>query len=262
MTSYGKKGQILIMITDKNCMVTAVAAIIISIIVIITCSFHDGDTVEAADDASTDFAYEVETESNEKNIMQQGIGTNVKIEEETSRQAETTTKTVSKKEKKTETEKKTEKKTEKQTKGKKSYKSKKAEKKTEKAKEVYSTIYHNVTSKDFSNLCRIIESEAGNQGEKGKLLVANVVLNRVKSSKFPDTITSVIFQKGQFQPTWDGNFYKVKVSDETIAVAKKALAGEDLSKGALFFACHTSAGSYFNTKLTLLYQYGAHYFYR
>lgn len=53
-------------------------------------------------------------------------------------------------------------------------------------------------------LCRIVEAEAGNEDEKGRMLIANVVMNRVESSRFPNTVKGVVFQKGggvyQFSP--------------------------------------------------------------
>ena len=54
-----------------------------------------------------------------------------------------------------------------------------------------------ISIEDYENLLRIVEAEAGGEDETGKLLVANVVLNRVESESFPDTITEVILQKNQ-----------------------------------------------------------------
>lgn len=52
----------------------------------------------------------------------------------------------------------------------------------------------------------IVQAEAGNQSLEGMRLVADVVLNRIDSDKFPDTAEEVIFQKGQFGPVTDGGF--------------------------------------------------------
>lgn len=123
-----------------------------------------------------------------------------------------------------------------------------------------------ITEGDYEALRRIVEAEAGNQDEVGRILVANVIINRVKDSSFPDKIYDVIFQKNgniyQFQPTYDGAYYSVSVSDMTKECVDKALGGEDYSQGALYFTRRTSQYSWFNTSLEFLFIHGAHYFYR
>lgn len=84
-------------------------------------------------------------------------------------------------------------------------------------------------------LARIIVAEAEDQSYRGKVAVGAVVMNRVKSSKFPNTIRGVIYQKGQFSPISNGRFYRVKVTNEDIEAAKAAIMGEDPSHGSLFF---------------------------
>lgn len=119
-------------------------------------------------------------------------------------------------------------------------------------------------------LQRIVEAEAGNEDEDGKLLVANVVLNRVDSDKFPETVTEVVFQKSkgvaQFSPVASGRIHTVEVSEETVAAVERALAGEDISKGALYFAARKYASSkkmrWFDEKLTFLFRHGGHEFYK
>ena len=55
-------------------------------------------------------------------------------------------------------------------------------------------------------LAQLVEAEAGNQPFEGKCLVADVILNRVESPDFPDTISEVIFQEGQFSVVSNGAF--------------------------------------------------------
>ena len=68
-------------------------------------------------------------------------------------------------------------------------------------------------------LLRIVEAEATGEDIKGKMLVANVILNRVNSSQFPDTVEAVVFQKNgrttQFSPIADGRYWSVTISKET-----------------------------------------------
>lgn len=84
-------------------------------------------------------------------------------------------------------------------------------------------------------LARIIVAEAEDQSYKGKVAVGAVVMNRVKSSKFPNTIRGVIYQKGQFSPISNGRFYRVKVTQEDIQAAKDAIMGEDPTRGSIYF---------------------------
>lgn len=122
-----------------------------------------------------------------------------------------------------------------------------------------------VTDSDYYWLTKIVEAEAGDQDEIGKILVVNVILNRVRSNRFPDTIKSVIFQNDgrtyQFEPVKNERIYDMNPTDSTIACVDRALNGEDYSDGALFFTMKTSSGSWFNTSLTFLFVHGAHYFY-
>lgn len=122
------------------------------------------------------------------------------------------------------------------------------------------------TGDEYYWLYQIVEAEAGNQDEVGKILVVNVILNRVYSATFPNSIKDVIFQaRGsvyQFQPVKNGRIYSVVPSDNTISCVNRALNGEDYSQGALYFACKTSKYSWFNTSLTFLFVHGDHYFYK
>lgn len=128
---------------------------------------------------------------------------------------------------------------------------------------------YEVSVSDYEALLRIVEAEAGCEDEKGKLLVANVVLNRVKNDKFPDTIEEVIMQRDngttQFSPVANGRFYSVKISEETYDVVNRALCGEDVSQGALYFAARKYADpdkmKWFDNHLTFLFEYGGHEFF-
>ena len=70
---------------------------------------------------------------------------------------------------------------------------------------------------------RIVEAEAGDQDLKGRILVANVIMNRVKSKHFPNTIKAVVFAHRQFSPIQNGRYYRVTVSQKTKKAVKKAL---------------------------------------
>ena len=127
-----------------------------------------------------------------------------------------------------------------------------------------------VSDGDRRILERIVEAEAGGENHKGKILVANVVLNRVKNKSFPSTIKGVVFShRGgtyQFSPIMDGRYYTVDVSKDTKNAVSDALNGVDYSKGALYFMeraiADSSNVSWFDRSLTILFRYHCHEFYR
>ncbi len=121
------------------------------------------------------------------------------------------------------------------------------------------------TDNDYNNFLRIVEAEATGGDIKSKILVADVIINRVRRSDFPNTITDVIFQGNgqQFQPVMDGRFYTVNVTGTTVEAVDRALYGEDYSQGATFFAAKSSAGagSWHARALTRLFEYGGHVYF-
>lgn len=121
-------------------------------------------------------------------------------------------------------------------------------------------------SNDQKILERIVEAEAGGESFKGKILVANVILNRVKSKKFPNSIEGVVFSHKQFSPISDGRYYTVHVSNDTKKAVEAALNGKDPSKGALYFMERSAASagnvSWFDRALTRLFRCGCHEFFK
>ncbi|WP_236354870.1 cell wall hydrolase [Konateibacter massiliensis] len=126
-----------------------------------------------------------------------------------------------------------------------------------------------LSSQDYDCLLRIVEAEATGEDLKGKILVGNVILNRVKSEGFPNTVREVVFQKEgghvQFSPTADGRYESVTISEETKEAVDSIVAGVDYSQGALFFSARDKADptnmSWFDTNLKWLFVYGGHEFY-
>lgn len=115
-------------------------------------------------------------------------------------------------------------------------------------------------------LLRIVEAEAGDQNVRGRRLVANVILNRVKSKEFPNTVKKVVFAPRQFSPIKNGSYYRVKVSKKTKKAVDQALQGIDDSRGALYFmwraGADSSNASWFDRALKKLFTYGCHEFFR
>lgn len=86
-------------------------------------------------------------------------------------------------------------------------------------------------------LSRIIEAEAAGEPYKGKVAVGEVILNRVKSPEFPNTIWGVIFDKKfgvQFEPVANGTIYNTP-SAASIKAAKEALNGSNYVGNCLYF---------------------------
>lgn len=81
----------------------------------------------------------------------------------------------------------------------------------------------------------IVSAEAENQSFYGKQLVADVILNRVDSDKFPNTITEVIEAPGQFTTYQNGRYARVDPSPETYLAVSSQVFGERENKEVLYF---------------------------
>ncbi len=118
-------------------------------------------------------------------------------------------------------------------------------------------------SKDDSYLlCKIAMAEAEGEGVKGKALVMQVVLNRVQSAEFPDTVQEVIYQKNQFSPVRNGRFDAVEPDAECYEALRLIREGHwNESQNALYFESK-SASKWHRDHLEFLFRYGNHYFYK
>lgn len=129
-----------------------------------------------------------------------------------------------------------------------------------------------VVSKDWSDedaylLAKIAMAEAEGEDITGKALVICVILNRLNSDKYPDTIHDVIFQNNgkvyQFSPVIPGGrWYSVEPNDECYKAVEMVQAGWDESNGALFFTSQKEASTWHSRNLEFLFQYGCHKFYK
>ena len=122
--------------------------------------------------------------------------------------------------------------------------------------------YYNST--DLYWLSRIISAEAKGEPLAGQIAVGNVVLNRVRSTSFPNTVKEVIFDKKygvQFSPTSNGTIYNTPVSSAVIA-AKACLEGYTLSTRALyFFNPSIATSSWISSSRPYIMTIGNHKFY-
>ena len=118
---------------------------------------------------------------------------------------------------------------------------------------------------EYQVLLKIVEAEAGCEDTEGRMLVANVVMNRVRNGYFPNTVTEVVYQSqdgtAQFSPVSDGRIDTVNVSQGTIDAVARVMNGEDISQGALFFRSVRSRSGWFDQKLSRVLEHGNHIFY-
>ncbi|EDU37470.1 peptidoglycan-binding protein [Clostridium sporogenes] len=109
----------------------------------------------------------------------------------------------------------------------------------------------NYTESDLDLLARLITAEAQSEPYSAQVAVASVVINRIKSSQFPDSISSVIYQKSdgyyQFTPVLNGWINK-PATETSKKAAKEALYGSDPSKGALYYFDDTATNKWLWSK--------------
>ncbi len=91
------------------------------------------------------------------------------------------------------------------------------------------------TPQEFEMLAAVIEHEVGNCSEQSKIAVANVILNRVRSDRFPDTIYEVLTESDQFTAVFSYYDGSVTPSENTRECALRALSGEDNTNGAVYY---------------------------
>ncbi|AEN89984.1 MULTISPECIES: cell wall hydrolase [Priestia] len=96
------------------------------------------------------------------------------------------------------------------------------------------TIPNSISESDKDLLARLVQAEAKGEPYAGKVAVATVVLNRVDSDSFPDSIHDVIYQGTQFTPVQNGEINKAADAEAKKAV-NEALAFRGQGKGSLFF---------------------------
>ena len=117
---------------------------------------------------------------------------------------------------------------------------------------------------DLYWLSHVIYAESGAESMTGQIAVGNVVLNRVKSSEFPNSVAGVVFDRKngvQFEPVSNGTIYKTP-SSTSVEAAKRAMDGESVvGKALYFFAPKLSQGLWISANRTYLTTIGCHRFY-
>lgn len=123
------------------------------------------------------------------------------------------------------------------------------------SKVIYAEPYKPEYSKeDIELLALVTMAEAEGESEEGKRLVIDTVLNRVDHGRFPDTISDVIYQKGQFSSMWNGRSNRCYVSDDICKLVEEELESRT-NTDVIFF--HAGRYSDYGSPL---FQVGNHYF--
>jgi len=108
-------------------------------------------------------------------------------------------------------------------------------------------------SDDVALLARVINAEARGEPYLGQVAVGAVIMNRVESAEFPNTIAGVVYQKGQFSSVTDGQINKAFENETQVKkAAQEAYNGSDPTNGALFFYnAKTTKSKWLYTRPTL-----------
>lgn len=116
-----------------------------------------------------------------------------------------------------------------------------------------------ISSSDLNLLARCVYSEARGEPYTGQVAVAAVVLNRIKSSSFPNTISGVIYQKGAFTAVSDGQI-NLTPNQTAYNAARDALNGWDPTNGCLYYYNPATATSKWIWSLKVQLSIGRHNF--
>ena len=111
---------------------------------------------------------------------------------------------------------------------------------------------YSTTDEETLLLAALIQAEAANQGDAGRLAVGSVVMNRVASSKFPNTVSGVIYASGQFAPVTSGRVALILAEGPNSAcqyAAAQAIAG-NTNTDALFFCTYSYAQALHDSQVT------------
>lgn len=123
-------------------------------------------------------------------------------------------------------------------------------------------LLYQFSEEEIELLAKITMVEAGYEPYEGQLAVANVVINRVKDSRFPDTIRDVVYAPGQFPPAHNGLLDKAVPNESVWKAVQAALEGENNIEDAVYFHNpKVSSGRFWNS-LKRVKDIGNHRFYK
>lgn len=117
------------------------------------------------------------------------------------------------------------------------------------------------SSSDIQLLARAINGEARGEPYEGQVAIGAVILNRVKDSRFPNTIAGVIYQSGAFTAVSDGQINQAMEDEATVMkAARDAMNGWDPTDGAVYYFNPTTATNKWIWSRPLIKTIGKHRF--
>lgn len=119
--------------------------------------------------------------------------------------------------------------------------------------------YGKYSKSDYNLIARIISAEARGEPYTGQVAVGAVILNRVESPSFPNTIAGVIYQPGAFSCLNNGQFNQ-PVASSAYRAAQDAMNGWDPTNGSLYYYNPATAESAWMRKKPILLRIGTHVF--
>lgn len=113
-----------------------------------------------------------------------------------------------------------------------------------------------ISQSELDLLAAIVYAEAGDQGFYGMQLVCDVILNRVSSPSWPSDIYSVVYQRNQFSPVFDGGLDRAwgRVTSECYEACLQELQGPRINYDIIYFSMYGCQNG------TFVFQYLDHYF--
>ena len=117
----------------------------------------------------------------------------------------------------------------------------------------------NAQAGDIELMAKMVYAESRGEPFEGQVAVASVILNRVRDSRFPNTVSQVIYQPGAFTPVQNGQLYQAPNAAAYNAV-DNALKGWDASGGAIYFFNPDTATSSWIWSRQIVKRIGKHYF--
>jgi N-acetylmuramoyl-L-alanine amidase len=119
--------------------------------------------------------------------------------------------------------------------------------------------YGKYSQSDYNLIARIISAEARGEPYTGQVAVGAVILNRVESPSFPNTIAGVIYQPGAFSCLDNGQF-NAAVASSAYRAAQDAMNGWDPTNGSIYYYNPVTANSAWIRKRPILLRIGKHVF--
>jgi len=126
---------------------------------------------------------------------------------------------------------------------------------------IYSSAQTNSRNNESELLARIVHAESKGEPYLGQVAVAAVILNRVDSPDFPNTLAGVIYQPGAFEPVSNGTINQAVPNDASARKAvREALNGYDPTGGCLYFFNPNTATSKWIWSKSIVKTIGKHHF--